>query len=112
MTRPSASRLLAIGIALLALAGCGGGAASSGSTTTTTAAFTGPLAATGGSVVLDVPITLSEFAISPEYTRLSIPGVYNIDVTNEGTITHAIVLERAGIKVQTPPLAARKDRPR
>ncbi len=108
MTKPFASRLLAIGIAVLALAGCGGGGSSSESTTTTTAVFTGPLTATHGSVILDVPITTSEFAISPEYTRLSIPGVYTIDVTNEGRITHAIVLERNGIKVQTPPIAPGK----
>jgi plastocyanin len=108
VTRPSASRLLAIGIAVLALAGCGGGRSSNETseprTTTVPTAFTGPLAAGSGHVVLTVPISTSEFAISPQYTRLSIPGIYEIDITNEGRIPHAIVIERNGIKVRTPPI--------
>ena len=68
--------------------------------------FNGPLAAPDGQAILNVPISTTEFAISPEYTRLSIPGIYTIDVTNEGRIPHAIVVERKrdGVKVTSPPI--------
>ncbi len=94
-------------MAVLALAGCGGGdGGSSSETTTTTTVFNGPLAAPDGQAILNVPISTTEFAISPEYTRLSIPGIYTIDVTNEGRIPHAIVVERKrdGVKVTSPPI--------
>ena len=104
VNKPSASCLLAIGIAVLALAGCGGGS-SSESTTTATTVFKGPLAAPNGQAILNVPISTTEFAISPEFTRLSIPGVYNIDVTNDGTVPHALVIERDGVKAGSGEIA-------
>ncbi len=86
------ARVLAalLGVAVLGLAGCGGGNEKQS------------LVATGGNPVLTVPITIEEHLVSPQYTRLSIPGTYTLQIENEGSVAHAVTIEHKGRTLVTP----------
>ena len=83
-----------VGLAALGLAGCGGGDDEKPS-----------LAAKGGKPVVTVRITTDEHFLSPQYTRLSIPGTYTLQVENEGAVGHAVTVEHDGRTLETPVLA-------
>ena len=89
------ARVLAalLGVAVLGLAGCGGGNEKQS------------LVATGGNPVLTVPITIEEHLVSPQYTRLSIPGTYTLQIENEGSVAHAVTIEHKGRTLVTPTIA-------
>ncbi len=89
------ARVLAamLGVAVLALAGCGAGNGKQ------------LLVATGGTPVLTVPITIDEHLVSPKYTRLSIPGTYTLQIKNEGAVAHIVTVEHKGRTLVTPMIA-------
>jgi len=75
---------LALGTAALGLAGCGADESDKQTLTTT------------GRPVITVRITTDEHFLSPQYTRLSIPGTYDLQIENEGDLAHALRIEHDG----------------
>jgi uncharacterized cupredoxin-like copper-binding protein len=84
-------RLLVILPFALLLAGCGGNASSSESTS--------------GAVIRTIKISEKEFSLTPSHISLSQTGTYEFQVTNDGTITHALEIETGGDEVKTDDIA-------
>jgi len=80
-------RLIFLLPAALALAACGGGGGSSTSA--------------GGAVVKTIQISEKEFSLAPSAVNLSKTGTYEFQATNNGTVTHAFVIEGNGIEEKT-----------
>jgi uncharacterized cupredoxin-like copper-binding protein len=88
-------RLLFLIPAALLLTACGGsgdeGSNEAGGTTS------------GGSVIQTIQLSEKEFSINPNTVTLTKPGTYEFDVTNDGTITHALQIEESegGMEVES-----------
>jgi VCBS repeat-containing protein len=82
-------RFFAIVPMALLLAACGGyGSGSSTSKTTAGSA--------AGGVLKTIQISEKEFSLSPGSVTVRKPGTYAFEVTNNGTITHALTIEASG----------------
>ena len=103
MSRPSASRLVVIGVAILALAGCGEASGDKFLPTTTT--VTRSLAAPHRPAAYHVRISTDGHLFSPQYTTLGNPGVFYVDFTNDARKPHALVIEGQGGRVKLGPVA-------
>jgi uncharacterized cupredoxin-like copper-binding protein len=84
-------RLLLILPFALLLGGCGGNASSNESTS--------------GAVLRTIKISEKEFSLTPNNVKLSQAGTYEFQVTNDGTITHALEVETGGDEVKTNDIA-------
>jgi uncharacterized cupredoxin-like copper-binding protein len=74
---------------VLLLAACGGyGGGSSSKTTEGSAA--------GGAVLQTIQISEKEYSLTPGSVTVPKPGTYAFEVTNNGTITHALTIEAKG----------------
>jgi uncharacterized cupredoxin-like copper-binding protein len=82
-------RLLAGLPVVLLLAACGGYGGSSGSKTSEGSAA-------GGAVLKTIQISEKEYSLTPGSITVSKPGTYAFEVTNNGTITHALTIEASG----------------
>ena len=72
----------------LLLAACGGYSGGSSKTSQGSAA--------GGAVIKTIQISEKEYSLTPGSIRVSKPGTYAFQVTNDGTITHALTIEASG----------------
>src|SRR5207245_5427953 len=79
--------------ATVLLAGCGG--SSSGSSMH------------GGAVVKTIQISEKEFSLTPSTVTVSKPGTYAFQVSNKGTIPHALEVERNGDEEKSGDIKAR-----
>jgi uncharacterized cupredoxin-like copper-binding protein len=75
---------------VLLLAACGGYGGGSSSSKTTEGS------AAGGSVLQTIQISEKEYSLNPGSITLPKPGTYAFEVTNNGTITHALTIEASG----------------
>jgi plastocyanin len=71
-------RLVLLLPAALVLAACGGTSSNTGST---------------GSVVQTIQISEKEYSLNPSTIMLPKAGTYGIEVTNDGSVTHALTIE-------------------
>jgi hypothetical protein len=91
VSRPSASRLLLIGVAVLSLAACG--EANTDESTTTATTSLQPQRR------LTVLLSTDGHQISPPYTGLGFPGVYTVTFANNDTSPHGLLIDGPGGKV-------------
>jgi plastocyanin len=75
-------RLLVLLPAAVLLAACGGSS--------------GEGSSSGGAVIRTIQISEKEFTLNPSTVTLPKPGTYAFEVTNDGTITHALTIEGSG----------------
>ena len=75
-------RLLVLLPAAVLLAACGGSS--------------GEGSSSGGAVIRTIQISEKEFTLNPSTVTLPKPGTYAFEVTNDGTITHALTIEGKG----------------
>jgi uncharacterized cupredoxin-like copper-binding protein len=81
-------RLFVLLPAMLLLAACGGYGGGSSKTSQGSAA--------GGAVLKTIQISEKEYSLTPHSISVSKPGTYAFEVTNNGTITHALNIEASG----------------
>jgi uncharacterized cupredoxin-like copper-binding protein len=97
--------LALLAAAVVTLAGCGGGGNDDTTTTSTTPQpVTRSLQTTAAASRLEIRVSTSEYAFSPAYVRLGLPGTYTFRIPNEGKLTHAFAIEGNGGKARTPPI--------
>ncbi len=73
-------------------AGCGGGGASEETAGETTAS---------GKPIKTVTISETEYELEPDAITVAEPGTYAFKVVNEGSTTHALEIEGAGVEEET-----------
>jgi uncharacterized cupredoxin-like copper-binding protein len=78
------SRLLALVPLALLLAACGGGNSS------------GSAGQSSGGALQTIQVSEKEYSLNPSSITVPKPGTYAFKVTNDGTITHALVIEASG----------------
>jgi uncharacterized cupredoxin-like copper-binding protein len=83
-------RLLTLLPMALLLAACGGYGNSSSNSKTSEGS------AAGGAVLKTIQISEKEYSLNPGSITLSKPGTYAFEVTNDGTIAHALTIEASG----------------
>jgi plastocyanin len=76
------------------LAGCGGNSNSSSSSVPS------------GNVMKTVQVSEKEYSLTPSTVTVSKPGTYAFQVTNKGTITHALEIEGNGVEQETADIQA------
>lgn len=81
-------RLLVLLPVSLLLAACGGYGGGSSKTSQGSAA--------GGAVLRTIQISEKEYSLNPGTITVAKPGTYAFQVTNDGTITHALTIEAGG----------------
>lgn len=99
-------------LALAFVAGCGdddddGESASTGTTTTettTTEEGAPPVGDTGQKSAGSADVSLTEFKVTPSKSSFPKEGVYTLNVTNDGTITHALEAEGPNGETETEDL--------
>ena len=101
-----------LALALGFVAGCGdddddGESASTGTTTTETTTEEGvpPVDDTGQKSAGTADVSLTEFKVTPSKSSFPKEGVYTLNVTNDGTITHALEAEGPNGETETEDLA-------
>ncbi len=82
------SRLLALLPLALLLAACGGSSNGNSSGNSSSQA--------SGSVLQTIQVSEKEYSLNPSTITVPKPGTYALKVTNDGTITHAFVIEATG----------------
>ena len=102
--RQLSSILLMAALALTFVAGCGDDEDESASTGTTTTEAEETPAPTGKSVAT-VDVSLTEYKVTLAKGEISKPGVYTLNVKNDGGITHALEAEGPAGETETEDLA-------
>jgi plastocyanin len=96
--------MAALALALAFVAGCGDDddeeSASTGTTTTEAEEAPAPSGKSQGTV----DVSLTEYKVTPK-GDISKPGVYTLNVTNDGSITHALEAEGPSGETETEDLA-------
>jgi uncharacterized cupredoxin-like copper-binding protein len=77
--------LLPVSLLLAAGGGYGGGSST-----------TSQGSAAGGAVLKTIQISEKEYSLTPGSIKVAKPGTYAFQVTNDGTITHALTIEASG----------------
>ena len=95
----------ALALAFLFVAGCGDDddeeSASTGTTTTEAEETPAPTGKSQG----NVDVSLTEYKVTLNKGDVSKPGVYTLNVSNDGTITHALEAEGPDGETETEDLA-------
>jgi plastocyanin len=101
--------IAAVALPLALVPGCGddddGESASTGTTTTETTEAGPPIDDTSGAPAGSVDVSLTEFKVNPSKPSFPNEGVYTLNVTNDGEVTHALEAEGQNGETETEDLA-------